>query len=48
MVIGEGLILYDGALEALRESIAPERRLIIDLEERDAVVSDPEATVTQH
>ena len=26
MVIGEGVILYDGALEALRESIAPERR----------------------
>ena len=43
MVIGEGLILYDGALEALRESIAPERRLIIDLAEPDAAVSDPDA-----
>ena len=47
MVIGEGRILSDGALEALRERIAPERRLIVHLEERDAVVSDPEATVTQ-
>ena len=45
MVIGEGLILYDGALEALRESIAPERRLIIDLAEPDAAVSDPDAVV---
>ena len=43
MVIGEGVILYDGALEALRESIAPERRLIIDLAEPDAAVSDPDA-----
>ena len=45
MVIGEGLILYDGALEALRESIAPERRLVIDLAEPDAAVSDPDAVV---
>ncbi len=45
MVIGEGVILYDGALEALRESIAPERRLIIDLAEPDAAVSDPDAVV---
>ena len=36
MVIGEGRILSDGTLEALRESIAPERRLIVDLEEQDA------------
>ena len=45
MVIGEGVILYDGALEALRESIAPERRLIVDLAEPDAAVSDPDAVV---
>ena len=45
MVIGEGVILYDGALEALRESIAPERRLIVDLAEADAPVSDPDADV---
>ena len=45
MVIGEGVILYDGALEALRESIAPERRLVIDLAEPDAAVSDPDAVV---
>ena len=47
MVIGEGRILSDGTLEALRESIAPERRLIVDLEEQDAVVSDPDAVVTR-
>ena len=45
MVIGEGVILYDGALEALRESIAPERRLIVDLAEADALVSDPDAVL---
>ena len=45
MVIGAGLILYDGALESLRESIAPERRLIVDLAEADGVVSDPDAAV---
>ena len=45
MVIGEGVILYDGTLEALRESIAPERRLIVDLAEPDAAVSDPDAVV---
>ena len=45
MVIGEGVILYDGALEALRESIAPERRLIVDLAEPDAAVSDPDAVL---
>ncbi len=47
MVIGEGRILSDGTLKALRESIAPERRLIVDLEEQDAVVSDPDAVVTR-
>ena len=45
MVIGEGHILSDGTLEDLRESITPERRLIVDLEEQDADVADPEATV---
>ena len=45
MVIGQGRILSDGTLEALRESITPERRLIIDLEQPEAVVSDSHATV---
>ena len=40
-----GRILSDGTLEALRESITPERRLIVDLEEQDAAVTDAEATV---
>ena len=43
MVIGEGVILYDGALEALRESIAPERRLIVDLEDPGVELSDADA-----
>ena len=46
MVIGEGRILSDGTLKALRESITPERRLIVDLVEQTAVVCDPDATVT--
>ena len=47
MVIGQGRILSDGTLEALRESISPERRLIVDLERPEAVVSDSHATVTR-
>ena len=47
MVIGQGRILSDGTLEALRESITPERRLIVDLERPEAVVSDSHATVTR-
>ena len=45
MVIGAGRILSDGALEDLRGRVTRERRLIVDLEEEDASVTDPDATL---
>ena len=45
MVIGKGRILSDGALDALRSKISQERRLIIDLEDEGARVSDADAVV---
>ncbi len=47
IVIDEGRIRSDGTLEALRQSITPERRLIVDLMEQDLSVADPFATVTR-
>lgn len=47
LVIDEGRIRSDGTLEALRQSIAPERRLIVDLEDHEVQISDPDATVTR-
>ena len=46
IVIDEGRIRSDGTLEALRQSITPERRLIVDLMEQDVSIADPFATVT--
>ena len=46
MVIGRGRILSDSTLEALLTRITTERRLIVDLVDRNAQVSEPEATVT--
>ena len=46
MVIGEGRILSDGTLAALRSRITSERRLIVDLVDEHAQVSDPGAIVT--
>ena len=46
MVIGSGRILSDGTLEELRGRVKLERRLIVDLADRDAHISDPDATVT--
>jgi ABC-2 type transport system ATP-binding protein len=45
MVIGEGRILSDGTLDALRARVTTERRLIVDLEDPGAEVSDPDAEV---
>jgi ABC-2 type transport system ATP-binding protein len=45
LVIGQGRILSDGTLEDLRARVTTERWLIIDLEEEDGEVSDPQATV---
>ena len=46
MVIGSGRILSDGTLQELRNRITRERRLVVDLVEEDAQVSDPDAAVT--
>jgi ABC-2 type transport system ATP-binding protein len=47
MVIGQGHILSDGTLTDLRRRLQGERWLIVDLEEEDALLSDPQATVLQ-
>jgi ABC-2 type transport system ATP-binding protein len=48
IVIGDGQILSDGTLEALRGRVSTERWLILDLiDERDPV-EDPDATVIRH
>ena len=47
MVIGQGQILSDGTLEALRTRVTTERRLIVDLMDEDGEVSDPDATVVR-
>ena len=47
IVIDEGRIRSDGTLEALRQSITPERRLIVDLMDQDLPISDPHATVNR-
>jgi ABC-2 type transport system ATP-binding protein len=48
MVIGEGRILLDGTLDDLRQNVCPERRLIIDLENSNDEIVDPDATVLKH
>lgn len=40
LVIGGGRILHDGALDALRARVSPERRLIVDLEDDGAELHD--------
>ena len=45
MVIGRGQILSDGTLADLRNRISRERRLIVDLEDENSTVSDPDATL---
>ncbi len=47
MLIGEGRILFDGALEGLRASVTRDRRLIVDLEEEDGEVTDTDARVVR-
>jgi ABC-2 type transport system ATP-binding protein len=45
LVIGQGRILSDGTLGDLRARVSKERWLIIDLEDEDGDVSDPQAAV---
>jgi ABC-2 type transport system ATP-binding protein len=47
MFIANGRILSDGTLQDLRNRITRERRLIVDLVEEDAQVSDPDAAVIE-
>ena len=43
IVLNEGQIYLDGPLDALRKKIAPERRLIVDLQNEYDTISDTEA-----
>ncbi len=45
IVIGEGKLLSDGSLDALRARVTRERWLTIDLADADASITDPDATV---
>jgi ABC-2 type transport system ATP-binding protein len=45
LVISTGKIFSDGPLEALREKVSPERRLIVDVNDRPSDVTDPDARV---
>jgi ABC-2 type transport system ATP-binding protein len=45
ILIGEGRILSDGTLEALRGRVTNERWLIVDLEDEREPVGDPEAEI---
>ena len=45
MVLGEGRILSDGTLNALRAQVSSERRLIVDFADNAQEVIDPDATV---
>jgi ABC-2 type transport system ATP-binding protein len=45
IMIGQGRILSDGALEELRRKVTKERWLIVDLQDETETVCDPQATV---
>lgn len=45
LILNEGRIFLDGTLNDLRKKIAPERRLIVDLQVENDTLSDPEAVV---
>jgi ABC-2 type transport system ATP-binding protein len=47
IVIGNGQILSDGPLAALRKQISPERLLIVEFEEEDARVSGLNAKIIE-
>ena len=47
LVISQGRIFSDGTLDDLRERVRPERRLVMDLAEEGADVSDPDARVIE-
>ncbi len=45
VVIGKGTILSDGTLDALRATVSRERRLRIDLQDPNAPINEPTATI---
>ena len=45
IILDEGRVFLDGSLEDLRKKVAPERRLIVDLEVENDSISDPEAII---
>ncbi len=47
LLINQGCILYDGALDDLRARVSPEREMIVDLQENAAGFDDPDAAVVQ-
>ncbi len=47
LVIHQGHVLSDGSLDELRARFGRERRLIVDLQDEDGVVQDPQATVVR-
>ena len=47
LVLGDGRVLLDGTLDALRARVAPERWLTVDLEGDAAEISDPDARVVE-
>jgi ABC-2 type transport system ATP-binding protein len=47
LVIGEGKLLLDGTVEDLRARVTRERWLIVDLEDEQAEISDPDAEVME-
>ncbi|MHC4600355.1 MAG: ABC transporter ATP-binding protein, partial [Planctomycetota bacterium] len=47
IVIDQGRLFADSTLDALRERVSGERRLIVDLEHEDADIRDPDATVVE-
>ena len=43
LILNEGRIFSTELLEELRQKVAPERRLIVDLEDEYETISDPQA-----
>jgi len=45
IVLAEGKILMDGTVDGIRDRVGRERRLVVDLADPDAEVSDPDARI---
>ncbi len=47
LLLNEGQVFHDGTLQALRQKVAPERRLIVDLENEHETIRDPQARLVK-